>query len=233
LAPTRPRPLSLAGRWDLSIDVDRPFALSPSLVCRPHMSATPLFPNLPPTLSIMDALTTTCFPATTLTSKPFSVAHTHSLAPLAQLRPQLNSLALCLTLRTRPWNPAEGLSPFCGHRRASAASIASVSSAPSPTTRDTFWFASSLSISPGPSSPAFSPCSRSPPPSTRGILASPSLPWYSRVSSRGEQSPMPLFLHLLPSSSRDCSPEQVCTAVGPLRRILRPLVPPRERCAHG
>jgi hypothetical protein len=34
------------------------------------------------------------YPATTPAPEPFSAAHTHSLTPLAQLRPQLKSLAL-------------------------------------------------------------------------------------------------------------------------------------------
>jgi hypothetical protein len=45
--------------------------------------------------------------------------------------------------------------------------------------------------------------------------------------------PVPLFLHLLPWFSRDCSPEQVRAAVGPLRCGLRPLVPLRRCHAHG
>jgi hypothetical protein len=45
--------------------------------------------------------------------------------------------------------------------------------------------------------------------------------------------PTLIFLYLLPWSSRDCSPEYIHTAVGPPRRVLRPLVPPRRRCAHG
>jgi hypothetical protein len=193
------RPLSLAARWDLAVSVDRTFARSPSLVCGPRLSVTPLFPNLLPTLSVVDAPMTTCFLATTLAPEPFSAAHAHALTPLAQLCPQLNSLALSLSLslslalRTCLWNPAEGPPPFRGRRRVYVTSVASVSSAPSPAMRDTFRFAPSLSISPGPRSPAFSPCSQSPPPSTRGIPTSPSFPWCSRGSSRGEQSPCPYF----------------------------------------
>jgi hypothetical protein len=213
-APTHPRswPLLLADRWDLPVSADRPFARSPSLVYGPRLSATPLFPNLLPTLSVMDATTTTRFPAMTLAPKLFSAAHAHALTPLTQLHPQLNCLALSLALRTRPWNSDEGSPPFRDHRRVFAASVASVSSAPSPATRDTFWFAPSLSVSPGPRSPAFSPCSRSPLPSTRGIPASLPLLRCSRVTSRGEQSPYPYVpiscsvLHVIAHRSRPTPP---------------------------
>jgi hypothetical protein len=72
-----------------------------------------------------------------------------------------------------------------------------------------------------------------PPPSTRGVPASPSLLRDSNVSFRGEQPPRAPIFYLLPWSSRDCSPKQIRAAVGPSRCVLRPLVPPRWRCAHG
>jgi hypothetical protein len=71
-----------------------------------------------------------------------------------------------------------------------------------------------------------------PPPSTRGSPTSSSLLKRSRVSSRGEQPPVPLFPRLLRCPLRNCSPEQVSAAVGPLRRSLRPLVPPHRCHAH-
>jgi hypothetical protein len=51
---------------------------------------------------------------------------------------------------------------FCDHRRAPTVSVASVSSALSPKTRDTPRFAPNSSCLLGPRSPAYSPCSRSP-----------------------------------------------------------------------
>jgi hypothetical protein len=96
----------------LSVSVDRPFAHSPSLACGPRLSATTPFPNLPPALSAVDVPTTRiCWPLPHV-PEPFFGAHTHSLAPLTQLRPQLNTLALSLSLslslslalRTHPWS---------------------------------------------------------------------------------------------------------------------------------
>jgi hypothetical protein len=117
-APTHPRswPLSLAAWWDIPVSADRPFARSPSLVYGPHLSATPLFPNLLPALFVVDAPTTARFLAMTLTPEPFSAAHAHALTPLAQLRSHLNSLALSLALCTRPWNSVEGSPSFRGRR---------------------------------------------------------------------------------------------------------------------
>jgi hypothetical protein len=78
---------------------------SPSLVRGPRLSATPLFPNLPPALSVVYSPMTTHFPATTLALEPFSAAHAHSLTPLAQLRLQLNSLTLSLCTCARGTPP--------------------------------------------------------------------------------------------------------------------------------
>jgi hypothetical protein len=133
----RTRPLSLAARWDLPLSADRPFARSPLLACRPRLSATSPFPNLSPVLSIVDAPTTTCFLATSHAPELFSGAHAHSLAPLTQLRPQPNTLTLSLALRARLWSSTMIHRSFRGSCRASATSVASVSSASSPATRDT------------------------------------------------------------------------------------------------
>ena len=200
LARAHSSPLPLAAQWGRPIDAE-PSALVATLArCSvgppsqhlaahlpltlaghgPHLSATPLFPNLPPALSVMDAPTTACFPATTSAPEPFSAAHAHSLTPLAQLRPQPSTLAPSLALRARPWNSAEGSPPFCGHHRAS---VASVCFAPLLATWDTSWLAPSLSNSLGLRSMAFSPCNRSPPSSTQAIPTSPSLSHCSRVSS--------------------------------------------------
>jgi hypothetical protein len=121
-----------------------------------------MFPNLRPTLSVVDTPMNARFPTTSPMPKPFSRVRAHSLTPLAQLRPQLNSLALYIALRTRPWSSAVIHHRSVPRRRASVASVASVSFASSPATRDTLWFAPSPSVSPGPCSPAFSPCSQSP-----------------------------------------------------------------------
>ena len=97
-------PLLLAAWWDLPVSADRPFARSSSLVCGPRLSATAPFPNAPLALSVVDAPMTARFPATSPVPEPFSRVRTHSLTPLAQLRPQPNSLALSLALHTRPWS---------------------------------------------------------------------------------------------------------------------------------
>jgi hypothetical protein len=82
-----------------------------------------LFPNLSPAPSVVDAPTTTRFPATTLAPEPFSTAHAHSLTPLAQLRPSRppsRSLALRAPRKFRrrsPWSRAHSAiaveSPSC------------------------------------------------------------------------------------------------------------------------
>jgi hypothetical protein len=46
-------------------------------------------------------------------------------------------------------------------------------------------------------------------------------------------SPTPLFPRVFPCLSRNCPPEWVCAAVGPLHRELSPLVPPRRCRACG
>jgi hypothetical protein len=69
----------------------RTLSLSPSC-CTP-------FPNLPPALSVVDAPMTRVSRPLPHAPEPFSGARTHSLALLAQLRPQPNTLALSRTMR--------------------------------------------------------------------------------------------------------------------------------------
>jgi hypothetical protein len=45
--------------------------------------------------------------------------------------------------------------------------------------------------------------------------------------------PAPLIRPLLPFCPRDCSPELICAAVSPPRRVQRPLVLSHQRDAHG
>jgi hypothetical protein len=84
---SRARPFSLAAQWYLPISADRPFARSPSLACGPRMSATT--PSLtsrlcsPPWTHPRPHVSRPC----PHTPESFSGARTHSLAPLAQLRP--------------------------------------------------------------------------------------------------------------------------------------------------
>jgi hypothetical protein len=120
---------------------------------------------------------------------PFSGARTHPLTPLAQLRPQQTPSHLSLAMHVHPWSSIVVRCPFRGRRRAFVAPVASVSSAFSPATRDTLWFAPNPSNSPGSRSPGPHCAARAPPPLTQGLPASPSLLKRSRVPSRGEQTP--------------------------------------------
>jgi hypothetical protein len=156
LSRTRSFPLSV--RWARSISVDRPFALAGSRT--PPVSHLP-FTNLPPALSAVDMPTTRISRPLPHAPDPFSRARTHSLTTLAQLCPQQTPSLLSLAPHTHLWSSVVVRRPFRARLRASVTFVASVSFASSPATRDTLWFAPSLSVSPGPRSPAFSPCSRS------------------------------------------------------------------------
>jgi hypothetical protein len=59
---------------------------------------------------------------------------------------------------------------------------------------------------------------------------SPSVPEFALEVSN---LPMPLFRQVSPQCPRNSSPELICTAVSPPRRVLRPLVPSCRFCAHG
>jgi hypothetical protein len=96
------------------------------------------------------------FPGHPPRARPLSRTQTHSLTPLAQLRPR-RPPHTSLSHRAHPWSSAVVRCSFRDRRRASVASVASVSSTSSPSTRDTPWFAPFPSVSPGPRSPAFSP----------------------------------------------------------------------------
>jgi hypothetical protein len=99
-----------------------------------------------------------------------------TLTPLAQLRPQPNALALSLAPRARPGSSAaarRGLAPVLrspsSHRRARCLGEfrLAISNSGHPSVRP------NSSGLPDPCSPVTSPCSRSPPPSTRGFPAFP------------------------------------------------------------
>jgi hypothetical protein len=107
--PNHPRswPLSLAAQWDLDISVDCPVCRSPSLVYEPRLSATPLFPNLPLAVSVVDAPTTAHFPAMTSAPKPFYAAHAHSLPSLSCALSRAPSPSLSLYARSRGTSPKD------------------------------------------------------------------------------------------------------------------------------
>jgi hypothetical protein len=200
----------------------------------PRLSATLVFPNLPPALSIVDTPTTTRFPAMTSAPEPFSAAHAHSLTPLAQLRPQPSTLALTLALRARPWNSAEGSPPFCGRRRASVAFVALVSFPPSLATRDTSRLAPAILICPVRAHRHFPYAAEA-----RRRRPEPSL--HPRRCPDAPEFPLevsnllvPLFLLLSPWFSRDCLSEPRFAPSGALAPVLCPrLSPPcRPKCAR-
>jgi hypothetical protein len=120
LAPIHPRtrPFSLVARWDLPISVERPFARSAWLAYGPRMSST-----TPSITSRMCSPSWTHFPTTSHAPEPFSRARAHSLAPLAQLHPQPNTLALSRSTRA-PVELRCDPPSFCGRRRASVVSVA-------------------------------------------------------------------------------------------------------------
>jgi hypothetical protein len=112
--------------------------------------------------------------------------------------------------------------------------VASVSSASSLATRDTFRFAPSPSVSPGSALTGLFIVQ----PKLRRIRPKASLS-LRRCSSAPESpldvsnSPTPLISRVLPYCPRNRSPELSCAAVGLLHRETRPLVPSPRCRAHG
>jgi hypothetical protein len=160
--PSLARPLSLAVWWVCPVSANRPFMSPLSLAHKPHPSATsPSLTSRPrtpswtcPRRAFPDHLATR--PTSFLSPHPL----THSPRPVAPLcRPHA---PLPRTARARgapsPSVVTSGL--FCSCYRAHVVFVAPVSSASSPTTQDTFWFAPIPSSPPCLRSPDFSPCSR-------------------------------------------------------------------------
>jgi hypothetical protein len=133
--------------------------VSPSLARGPHLLASS--PSLTPARAIHHGRAhVSCFPTTPPHARPPSKpAPTRSLPSLSST-PQLTPSHLSLALRTHPWSTVVVCRPFRGRRRAPVVSIAPVSSASSPATQDTLWFAPNTSISLCSRSPDFSPHSR-------------------------------------------------------------------------
>ena len=162
--PSRAPPLPLATRWDRAVGANSHRAYPPiSLSCGPRASALttrslaalsilwappvgtvpPNRPRSPPWTRPRPRVFRPCHH----TVEPLSGARPHCLAPLAQLCPQPNTLALSLSpyARSQEVSPLAVVpSPFYGRRRAPAVSVAPVSSALSPAT----WNASRFTLSP-------------------------------------------------------------------------------------
>jgi hypothetical protein len=148
---------------------------APSLVHGPRMSATPPVPNLPLAPRHGRAHVAR-FPATSVrTQHPLSARTPLTHSSRSVTPPSEHPRPLSRTARAQGAPPLLTVvrRPFYGRRRALVAPVASASSTSLSATRDTPRFAPNLSCSPGPRSPETSPCSRSPPPSTRGFPASP------------------------------------------------------------
>jgi hypothetical protein len=216
-APIRSRPhvLSLAAQWTPSISVDRPFTNPLSLPRGPHPSDP--VPNLPPRprcgrahVLAVDEPTSAQFPATSARPCPFR-AHT----PLAHF-----PMLICALIRAL----LPSLSP-CAHPGSSAAAHRSPPSVLWPPSNPhrarclgEFCLAVSnsrhLSIRPQPIWFSWSALtgviSRAVGVRRRRPEASPHprrLPSTPEFGLKVSNLPAPLFLCLLPWSSRDCSPE--------------------------
>jgi hypothetical protein len=111
-----------------SVTADSPFARSPSLACGPCLSSTTHSLTSCPRTPLWTRPRSRVSRPRPHAPEPFCGARPHSLAHLAQLRPQLNTLALSLSMRTRPQSSVVVHRPFCGRCRASTAPVASVSS---------------------------------------------------------------------------------------------------------
>jgi hypothetical protein len=164
-------------------------------------------------------------------SEPFSGAHSHSLPSLScalSRTPSLLSLALC----AHPWSSHLVCRPFRGHRRASSASVALVSSASSLAMRNTLWFALASLFRSIRAHWPFHHAARAPSSSTQGLPASPSLLKRSRVPSRNEKLPHALNFSCTALLSAQLLPRANCAVVG-LLHGPRPLVPLHRCRAHG
>jgi hypothetical protein len=126
-------------------------------------------------------------PRPTCPSPFLEPAPTHLLPSLNCALSQTPSISLSLC--AHPWSSVMIRHPFRGHRRASAASVATVSSASSPATRDTPWFAPTPLFYPIRAHRLSPRAAEAAQPSTQGLPASPSLLKRSRVPFRGEQLP--------------------------------------------
>jgi hypothetical protein len=144
------------------------------------------------------------------------------------------SLSLCARGQRAPPLPTVDCRPFCDRRRVRVPSVASVSSASLSATRDTLWFACfPLWLARSPLTGAF--VAQQEPRRRQSEAPShprrpPSPPEFALEVSN---LPTPLIRLLLPFCPRDCSPELICAAVSPPRRVQRPLVLLCQRDAHG
>jgi hypothetical protein len=158
--------------------------LSLSLSCRPHVSAVPnLSPTISPPWTHPRPRVLQPRPRPRAPFEPRALlAHLSSL--ICALCPTLSpSLLLCPCVQRALPPPADAHCLFCGHHRARAPSSATVSFALLSSTRDTLRCALSLPTASGPRSPEHFLSSRSPPPSPRRTLASPSLLHDSNASA--------------------------------------------------
>jgi hypothetical protein len=130
----------------------------------PPVSHLP-FPNLTSAHSAVDAPTSRVSqPLPSRVQPPFELAPTRSLtsSSSAPLQTPSHPPSHCARARGAPPLCAVTSGPFRDRRRAPVSSVAPVSSASSPATQDTLWFAPIPSISLCSCSPDFSPCSRVP-----------------------------------------------------------------------
>jgi hypothetical protein len=190
ILPTRTQPLSLY--QGPACQPDRPFSRSPSLTGGSCLS-DPSPPNRPYT-----AYASTWNPRPRRTLRPRMSPPQPIYNRLAPARPPLPSFA-----HSQPIAPtsrrahAQGARPlftvsahlFCSRRRASVVLIAPVSSASSPATQDTPWFALTPSIPLCSRSPGSCHAAVSPPPSTRVPVVFSSSLKRSRAVSQGNPPP--------------------------------------------
>jgi hypothetical protein len=201
VGPARARVPVRADRRPSPVSLSRPRALSPSLPpvarwarpvgvvsLRARARPLPLARGrhlLGPVLTsrlrtpVVDAPTSVHFLPPPHSLDPFRARTPLAHFPLlicALSRAPSPSLSHYTRIHAAPPPLTEVRRPFYGRRRARAAPVAFVSSATPSATRDTSRFTPSPSGLPGPWSPESSPCSQSPPPSTRGFTTSPSSP---------------------------------------------------------
>jgi hypothetical protein len=161
--PSFARPLPLAARWVHPISVDCPFASLLSLAHRPHLpAASPSLtsrPRTPPWTHPRRAFLGHSPHAPDLLLSPHPLTHSPCLVALL-CRPPRTPLSLCARARGAPPSSAVTSGSFRDRRRASVASVASVSFASSSATQHTLRFAPISSIFPCSRSPDFLPYCR-------------------------------------------------------------------------
>jgi hypothetical protein len=141
--PSLACPLPPVVRWARLVSADRLFARPLSLVCglhppAPFVSRTARVDSVPTTHVEVAPAPTPVFSSCPVPHSLSLLPHSHTLSTLA--------LASLRGAREAPPPPTVISGPFHGHRRASAVSVALVSSASTPATRDTPRFTLSSSI---------------------------------------------------------------------------------------